>query len=275
VSQQAVAVELLSIGQLARACRVSVPTLRKYDELGLLPPAEVDEGTGYRWYRPDQVRAASLIRLLREVQVPLAMIRELLAEPDGGRALTRLDTHWDDVERRVAAGRRTKYYLRRLLGANQEDAMTFPIITTQVPDQPALARRRRVSIDELVSFISAAEVELDQQALDRQLHRAGPALAVFHDPVNNETDGEVEVCLPVAAHGDVLPGGTLAQTDARGADTHYPRILAAYDAVAAWAHQQHRPLLGPPREIYVAADHFVIGWLVGEADQAERQMDTR
>ena len=148
--------------------------------------------------------------------------------------------------------------------------MTFPITTDEVPAQPCLAQRRRVSIDELVPFIRAAQAELERQVRDRRVHPAGPPLAVFHDPVNDETDGEVEMCLPVTGDGDlVLRGGTLARTDVRGEDTHYPRILAAYDAVAGWAHQQHRPLLGPPREIYVDADHFVIGWLVGEAGQVD------
>ena len=257
-------VELLSIGQLARACRLSMPTLRKYHELGLLPPAKVSEGTGYRWYLVEQVRTATLIRLLREAQVPLETIRQLLAEPEGDRALARLDAHWVEVERKVAESRRTKDYVRRLLGDEEESIVNFLVTFTEVAEQPALSRRRRVSIEELVPFISQAEVELQGVARDRNLQPAGPLLTLFHDPVNNETDGEVEVCCPVAGGGDVvLPGGTFAQVDVRGEGTNYPQILSAYDAVASWAHQHQRPLLGPPREIYVDHDHFIVGWLVG------------
>jgi DNA-binding transcriptional MerR regulator len=39
---------MFSIGEFARLGAVSIRTLRLYDEIGLLPPAEVDPDTGYR-----------------------------------------------------------------------------------------------------------------------------------------------------------------------------------------------------------------------------------
>jgi DNA-binding transcriptional MerR regulator len=57
--------ELLPIGLFSRLCRLSVKQLHHYDEVGLLRPARVDEATGYRYYRRDQVRDAMAIALLR------------------------------------------------------------------------------------------------------------------------------------------------------------------------------------------------------------------
>lgn len=152
--------------------------------------------------------------------------------------------------------------------------MDHTVTTTEVGDQPALSRRRQVSIAELSDFIRAAEEELQREARERALEPAGHALAVFHGPVNDEADSEVEVCLPVAVSGDVvLGGGTLARTDVRGADATYPRILSAYDAVAAWAQRSDRALLGPPREIYVDGDHVVVGWLVGPPERSAGSHD--
>jgi len=54
-------VDLLTIGAFARASRLSPKALRLYDSLGLLTPAHVDEFSGYRFYRPDQ---------LEQVRVP-------------------------------------------------------------------------------------------------------------------------------------------------------------------------------------------------------------
>ncbi|HEY2551312.1 MAG TPA: MerR family DNA-binding transcriptional regulator [Streptosporangiaceae bacterium] len=39
----------VSIGEFARRSRLSVKALRLYDELGVLAPARVDEGSGYRY----------------------------------------------------------------------------------------------------------------------------------------------------------------------------------------------------------------------------------
>ena len=40
----------IKIGAFSKLCRVTVKTLRHYEELGLLVPAEIDEWTGYRYY---------------------------------------------------------------------------------------------------------------------------------------------------------------------------------------------------------------------------------
>ncbi|WP_199548361.1 MerR family transcriptional regulator [Streptomyces sp. N35] len=76
--------ELLTIGRFARLCRLSVKQLRHYDEIGLLAPVRVDPATGYRYYTADQARDALTIALLRELDLPLAVIGETLAtaEPD-------------------------------------------------------------------------------------------------------------------------------------------------------------------------------------------------
>ena len=71
--------EQMSIGEFARRSRLSAKALRLYDELGLLPPARVDEDSGYRLYEPGQLRQARLIAALRELQVPLAEIKAILA----------------------------------------------------------------------------------------------------------------------------------------------------------------------------------------------------
>ncbi|MBF2020133.1 MAG: MerR family DNA-binding transcriptional regulator [Hydrococcus sp. C42_A2020_068] len=41
---------MLRIGDFAQLSRISPKTLRLYDRMGLLKPAEVDSDTGYRYY---------------------------------------------------------------------------------------------------------------------------------------------------------------------------------------------------------------------------------
>jgi DNA-binding transcriptional MerR regulator len=74
-----VADDLLSIGQFARLAGLSVGALRHYDELDLLRPADVDPFTGYRRYRSEQLETARVIGRLRELEMPLDEIREVLA----------------------------------------------------------------------------------------------------------------------------------------------------------------------------------------------------
>ena len=78
--------DLLSIGRFARLAGLSVGALRHYDELDLLRPAEVDQFTGYRRYRREQLETARAIARLRELELPLDEIREVLAIDDPAAA---------------------------------------------------------------------------------------------------------------------------------------------------------------------------------------------
>ena len=101
-------------------------------------------------------------------------------------------------------------------------------------------------------------------------------MTLYYSKVDDETDGEVRVCLPVQAGEksdpsrlsertsvDQLPGGTVAYTVASGPDqTRYPMILSAYDAVFEWSKVHDRVLSGPPREIAHDSERIEIAWLL-------------
>jgi DNA-binding transcriptional MerR regulator len=74
--------ELMTIGRFSRLTGLTVKALRHYDELGLLPPADVDPDTGYRSYSSGQIGRAEWIRTLRRLELPLDDISTLLASDD-------------------------------------------------------------------------------------------------------------------------------------------------------------------------------------------------
>ncbi len=69
---------LLRIGDFSRLAQVSVPTLRHYDELGLLKPAEVDRFTDYRYYALEQLPRLNRILALKDLGLSLEQIKTLL-----------------------------------------------------------------------------------------------------------------------------------------------------------------------------------------------------
>jgi len=81
---------LLTIGAFARAVGLSASALRYYDECGLLTPAEVDDTTGYRYYTPALSQQARLVAQLRELGVPIPVMKQVLTgSPEQGRAVLR------------------------------------------------------------------------------------------------------------------------------------------------------------------------------------------
>jgi hypothetical protein len=84
-------------------------------------------------------------------------------------------------------------------------------------------------------------------------------LAIYHGEVNEDSDGPVEVCAPLACPDAVPPGMAVRHEAAHReayvtitrAQLEYPQILSAYDAVADWISSAGLAQAGPPRECYL------------------------
>ena len=72
----------MQIKQFSELTGVSVRTLHYYDEIGLLPPAETDRHSGYRYYDEHSFLRMQEILFFRELEFPLQRIFEILSSPD-------------------------------------------------------------------------------------------------------------------------------------------------------------------------------------------------
>ncbi len=64
-----------SIGEMAKLNKVSVQTLRYYDQIDLLKPVYVDKESNYRYYSIDQFPQLDLIKYLKYLGMPLNDIK--------------------------------------------------------------------------------------------------------------------------------------------------------------------------------------------------------
>jgi DNA-binding transcriptional MerR regulator len=71
---------MFGIGEFARAGRVSVRMLRHYDAIGLLRPARIHAGTGYRSYEAAQLADLNRIVALKELGFTLEQVRSIVAD---------------------------------------------------------------------------------------------------------------------------------------------------------------------------------------------------
>jgi DNA-binding transcriptional MerR regulator len=110
-----------SIGELARRTGVKVPTIRYYEQAGLLPlPARTDGQQ--RRYGQAAIGRLNFIRHARELGFEVAAVRELLAlgeQPD--RPCVEVDIiarrHVEDIDRRIAQLVALRRELQRSLDA--------------------------------------------------------------------------------------------------------------------------------------------------------------
>lgn len=72
----------IPIGKMASMNHVTIPTLRLYDERGLLHPCYVDPDTGYRYYDVHQNARLNLIAYMKELGMSLSEIAEVFEKED-------------------------------------------------------------------------------------------------------------------------------------------------------------------------------------------------
>ncbi len=88
----------LTIGEFAQLTHLSIRTLRRYHEGGLLTPDTVDPVSGYRYYTSERIPAAQVIQRLRELGMPLREVSDILATPDPDARASLVSAHLRRLE---------------------------------------------------------------------------------------------------------------------------------------------------------------------------------
>ena len=234
--------KLLLPGEFGAAARLSSKALRLYAEQGLLPPAEVDPATGYRYYDPAQLPKARLIGRLRALGLPLARIAYLAELSPATRSLELRG--WLRAERERLDERAA---VVEAVDAGPEPELVAAVRLRDMPARKVLSRSRRIDSTQLPEHVRTAERDI-------RAHlgaSAEPRMVFFEGLVTPDSDGTVEVAVPYAGtvepvadlHVRLVPAHTAAWLAVPQAYEDMPLILRVYDALEAWI--GNRPGLRP------------------------------
>ncbi|MFC4908995.1 MerR family transcriptional regulator [Actinomadura gamaensis] len=235
--------DLLPIGRFARLCRLSVKRLRHYDELGLLSPAHVDPGSGYRYYRPAQARDALAIGLLRTLDVPLPMIARTLAEDDPTAPLTEVR---DRQAAELARRRRALDVLERLL---TEGLPAPPVTVVDEPARTVAVARDTASIDDIAPAMGRCVARL------ASVTPAEPAIGLFPLDPTEEFPVALAYVLPSGAEApdgtrrEVLEGGPFATAVHTGP---FDQVGLVVHGLLAWCADHGHTPGATTRETYLS-----------------------
>ncbi len=259
---------MFRIGEFSRIGCVTIETLRHYDELGLLKPAQVDRFTGYRFYSAQQLLTLNRIRALKEVGLSLAEIarilqNELTVEELRGMLKARLVTTESLIE--TAQVQREKI-LARLHQLTLEDHMseyevtlksveahTVAAIRETVPKVDQMPQRCGAMFDMVAGWMAANSLPF------------GPPLTIYHDKshTREQIDTECAFIIPGLGVDEVPPPkspimvyqmaalpqvATTIVTD----DFHQQveGLTPAYNAIGQWIEEHGYRIVGAPRELF-------------------------
>lgn len=278
----------LTIGRFARVTGLTPKALRIYDRMGILRPASVNSETGYRYYEVAQLDRAESVRVLREMEVPLDRIRELLDDPTGATMRELLVRHRDLMEQRLAHVSRL---VDRLDGTLEQGhgLLTHDVALVDAPAQTVISRRRRIDVAGLddSAALDAAELacegELGARLAAVGLAPAGRPITLHYDVLSWYEHYDIEVCLPISGEAAAvladkvweLPGGTLASTVHRGP---WEEVWSAYVGLLSWIARRPLVITGPARWLYLADERDTddprayvtqLAWPVRPREEAE------
>jgi DNA-binding transcriptional MerR regulator len=230
---------LLSIGEFAAATQLSQKALRIYDEQGLLPPARIDTVTGYRYYGSDQVALGRLVRTLREMNLSLTDIANVVSTKNGGGAETVLAQLAQEIDERYAREKRA--YHAALVQLRRPSRAEVPeIIERSRPDTTVAVRPFTANRYDFVEKFRA-EARATHELLTRAGLVGGEAACALLDPLSDD-EGRLEVVIPVQTPARIPQGITLRTLPAASCaaivtsvrHAHASELAGALDALFDW-----------------------------------------
>lgn len=260
---------MLAIGEFSRLTHLSVRTLRRYHELGLIPPATVDAASGYRYYSAEQIPTAQVVHRLRELDVPIPEIRRILSAPDPGARADLVSGHLRRLESELERTRAAVVSLRRLL---RPDPAPLSVRLRSDPATTVAAVQGEVDHDDVLPWYAGAMAELDAVLPPEP---AGAPGGLYDNALFEDGHGHVLVYRPTPqpptrgrVRPVVLPAVDLAVATHAG---RHDDIEVTYGELGAWVVANALAVTGPVRETYLvgprdtpdAADwRTEIGWPV-------------
>lgn len=241
---------MLAIGEFSRVTHISIRTLRRYHEMGLLEPEVVDAGSGYRYYSGDQIPTAQVIHRLRELDVPLPDVQRILRSADLDQRAALVAQHLERLESELARTRAAVASLRRLLSPEpaplQVDLRTEPAVAVAAVED-------EVGADDVVTWYAGAMAELDAVLGPSVDH--GPPGGLYDNALFEEGRGR---CLVYRPHPEppsrgrvrpvTLPAVELVVTTHHG---EHDGIEVTYGQLGAWVAGNALTVAGPVRERYL------------------------
>lgn len=245
---------MLTIGEFSRASGLTIKALRFYHEQGLLTPAYIEPGSGYRHYDSGQLETARVITTLRELEFSINEIAEILRQTEAD-----LDLLTILKRQRSQLGQRAQHYRQLVRQLDQVIAFTTQEQTTMPPQSFDVVEKELPAITLAAVRMRARYDECGQgfKQIGRKLGRYlnGKPMLLHYDLEYREHDANYEACFPVKG-GKSSDGIEVKELAGGRAVTlihlgPYQELTRSYDRIMRYLDEHHLEAECPTREVYL------------------------
>ena len=247
----------LKIGEFSKLMQVTVKTLRHYESIGLLMPSEVDEWSGYRYYRLEQMQRLNQIRMLKDVGFSLDEIRDLYEADTHTPTIGQLNRKIRECERELKS---LMYRRRQLVEMVNSRKNIKQMEEFSIQSLPAIIVASHRSVIKSYSSLGELCVNVigpEMQRLGCKCSPSGYCFTIEHDKEYKPTDIDIEYCEQVEEMGDdsaVIKFKQLEAVPKALCMKHYgpyDRFYESYTEAFKYIYEKGYHVNGNPRTVYV------------------------
>lgn len=245
---------MYKIGMFSKINKVTVKTLRYYDEMGLLKPAFVDQFTGYRYYTSEQLPVLHKIIALRQIGFS---IDEVLLILKGNNPAELFEKRRTELAQLIEESNQQLSQITHYLEKMKEDkGMDYEVVLKELPQ--AIVASMRTTIPNYDAFNSIYP-EMGAYMQEQKVRCAQPeyCFTIYHDGEYKEENIDVEICQAVtdyAKDSEKVKFKKIGKVETAACVMHkgpYSTIGNAYNAVFRWAEDNGYIVSDNPRESYI------------------------
>lgn len=252
---------MFRIGEFANLNKISIKTLRYYDELGLLKPMEVDWQTGYRYYSAKQLPRLNRILALKDLGFSLNQISNVIDnEESRDIVLSMLDEKKKEINDTINSEKIRLSRVETLINKIKEDdrfMLKYDVVLKQ------LESRRVAAVRGIIPDYSKQHdlwIELNGHLQKHNAKVIAPCRAIYYDQGHKESDVDIEVMSCIASdvpETDRVKVKDLPLVENAACVVHkgsYENICMAYNALIKWIEENGYRISAPNRELYLEGE---------------------
>lgn len=189
------------IGEFSKLMQITVKTLRHYEQLGLLMPDEVDESTGYRYYRLAQMQRLNGILHLKELGFTLEEIKEIYDSSTHLPSFEQLEEKVTECERQIHILSSRRQKLLNLADSRKQITKMEKISIQSLPEIIVASHREVIKTYDVLGELCVNVIGPEMKRLGCKCSPDGYCFTIEHNKEYTPTDIDIEYCEQVEEMG--------------------------------------------------------------------------
>ncbi len=250
---------MFQIGEFSRLNKITVRTLRYYDEVDLLKPYFIDEESGYRYYDADQISVLSSILLYRRLGFSISEIKGLIKNTENRERMIRyFEKKQELINDEISELQKTEKELEKNLMRlkNGGKIMENNIVIKELKEVFVASMRKKIKN---YGDLNKIYPEMGELMRAEKLTCAKPSycFTLYHDKEYKESDIDIEICEAITELKEdkgELKYKKIDRVETAATLFHkgpYEILPELYSQVGDWIEKNGYEIIGLARESYI------------------------